>query len=178
MWKYAAAAMIAMALGAPVIAAPIDLAGASIETAFAPGDGPARLVATAIGEAKVTVRVMTYQLSNGRIINALRAAAGRGVDVRVIIDGKTCDADRLVPVLDVLDRAGVIWGCDYGHPIHHNKVVVIDGRDVITGSFNFSPSAERNAENTNLIRGAPTLAAGYLAVWSEHQAHSEKRRGK
>lgn len=172
------AAMIVAAMGAPTMAAPIDLTGASIETAFAPGDGPARLVATAIGEAKSEVRVMTYQLSNGRIINALRAAAGRTVDVRVIIDGKTCDTDRLVPVLAVLDKAGVAWACDYAHPIHHNKVAIIDGRNVVTGSFNFSPSAERNAENTNLIRDSPALAATYLAGWSEHQTHTEKRRGK
>jgi phosphatidylserine/phosphatidylglycerophosphate/cardiolipin synthase-like enzyme len=173
-----AAAVIVMALMVPAVAAPIDLTGASIETAFAPGDAPARLVATAIGEAKTDVRVMTYQLSNGRVVNALRAAAHRGVDVRVVIDGKTCDADRLVPVLDVLDKAGVAWGCDYQHPINHNKVVIVDDRSVVTGSFNFSPSAERNAENTNYIRDSPALAASYLAVWTGHQAHSEPRRGK
>jgi phosphatidylserine/phosphatidylglycerophosphate/cardiolipin synthase-like enzyme len=178
MWMHAAAVVILAAVGGPAPAAPIDLAGATVETAFAPGDGPARLVATAIGEARSEVRVMTYQLSNGRIINALRAAASRGVDVRVIIDGKTCDADRLIPILAVLDKADIAWGCDYRHPIHHNKVVIVDRRDVVTGSFNFSPSAERNAENTNLIRDSPALAAEYLAVWAEHQAHVEPRRGK
>jgi phosphatidylserine/phosphatidylglycerophosphate/cardiolipin synthase-like enzyme len=178
MRMHTAAVVILAALVSPVMAAPIDLAGATVETAFAPGDEPAQLIATAIGEARREVRVMTYQLSNGRIINALRAAAGRHVDVKVIVDGKTCDADRLAPVLNVLTTAGVGWRCDYQHPIHHNKVVVVDGRSVATGSFNFSPSAERNAENTIYIRDSPALATAFLAAWEEHQAHAEPRRGQ
>lgn len=154
---------------------PIPLDGATIESSFAPGDGPSRLVATAIGEAQTDVRVMTYQLTNGRVINALKAAAGRGVDVAVIVDEATCEAKRFPPVLGVLVKAGVEVSCDGKHPIHHNKVVIVDGSTVVTGSFNFSPSAEKNAENTNVIRGVPALAEVYLAVWSDHRSHADMR---
>lgn len=154
---------------------PIALDGATIETAFAPGDEPARLVAAAIGEATREVRVMTYQLTSGRIVNALRFAAARGIDVKVIVDEATCEARRFPPVADVLTRAGVEVTCDGKHPIHHNKVVIVDGVNVVTGSFNFSPSAERNAENTNVLRNVPHVAAAYLAVWAEHRAHSVVR---
>lgn len=154
----------------------LPLHGATIETAFAPGDAPAKLVTTAIGEARSEIRVMTYQLTNGRIINALRAAAERGVDVKVIVDEATCEAKRFPPVAAVLKKAGVEVSCDGRHPIHHNKVVIVDGMNVVTGSFNFSPSAERNAENTNVLRHVPALAALYLDVWAEHRAHAEPRR--
>ncbi len=153
----------------------IALDGATIETAFAPGDGPARLVAAAIDEAEAEVRMMTYQLTNGRVINALRAAAGRGVSVAVIVDEATCEAKRFSPVLSVLLKAGVEVSCDGKHPIHHNKVVIVDRSTVVTGSFNFSPSAEKNAENTNVIRNIPPLAEAYLAVWQDHRAHSDLR---
>ena len=153
-------------------AAELPLDGATIETAFAPGDAPSKLVAAAIDEARAEVRVMTYQLTNGRIINALRAAAGRGVADVVIVDEATCEAKRFPPVAAVLAKAGVEVTCDGKHPIHHNKVVIVDGATVVTGSFNFSPSAERNAENTNVLRKVPALAALYLATWTEHRAHS------
>mgnify|MGYP001237843406 CR=1 FL=1 len=152
-------------------------ADATVEVAFAPGDAAPKLVAAAIGEARSTVRVMTYQLSSGRVINALRAAAGRGVDVRVIIDGETCGTKRLAPVLVLLAQAGVQAGCDYRERIHHNKVVVVDASTVVTGSFNFSKGAERNAENVVVLRNVPALAARFLAVWSTHQVHAEPRRG-
>lgn len=178
----AIAAGICLLVGVGVVtslqsrAEPLALpAGASIEVAFAPGDAAPKLVAAAIGEARSSVRVMTYQLSSGRVINALRAAAGRGVDVRVIIDGETCETKRLVPVFVVLAKAGVATACDTRERIHHNKVVVVDAATVVTGSFNFSASAERNAENVLVIRGAPALAARFLTVWAEHQAHAEPR---
>ncbi len=154
----------------------LRLDGATIETAFAPGDAPPKLVATAIDEARAEVRVMTYQLTNGRIINALRAAAGRGVDVKIVVDEATCEAKRFPPVAAVLKKAGVEITCDGKHPIHHNKVVIADRSTVVTGSFNFSPSAERNAENTNVLRHVPALATLYLSVWAEHRAHAEAWR--
>ncbi len=42
---------------------------------------------------------------------------------------------------------------DTEHALAHNKVILIDGDTVITGSFNFSRAAEeRNAENLLVIR--------------------------
>jgi phosphatidylserine/phosphatidylglycerophosphate/cardiolipin synthase-like enzyme len=54
----------------------------------------------------------------------------------------------------------------------HNKVIVIDGRIVITGSFNFTKAAEEsNAENLLIIRGAD-LGAKYANNRQEHLEHS------
>ena len=51
-----------------------------------------------------------------------------------------------------LVHAGVPVWIDDGPAIAHNKVVILDGRTVITGSFNFSKAADtRNAENVVVI---------------------------
>jgi phosphatidylserine/phosphatidylglycerophosphate/cardiolipin synthase-like enzyme len=47
------------------------------------------------------------------------------------------------------------------HDFMHNKVLIIDDT-VITGSYNFSRSAQFNAENILFIESAP-LAASYSA---------------
>ena len=50
---------------------------------------------------------------------------------------------------------------------------MIDGQTVITGSFNFTKSAEENnAENLLVIR-SPELAEKYTANWQAHAEHSE-----
>jgi phosphatidylserine/phosphatidylglycerophosphate/cardiolipin synthase-like enzyme len=50
---------------------------------------------------------------------------------------------------------------DANHAISHNKVMIIDGETVLTGSFNFTKAAqEKNAENL-LIIWDPSLAAQY-----------------
>jgi phosphatidylserine/phosphatidylglycerophosphate/cardiolipin synthase-like enzyme len=69
-------------------------------------------------------------------------------------------------------QAGLPVYFDGAHAIAHNKVMVIDDETVITGSFNFTESAEeRNAENLIVIRSRE-LAAKYAANWQQHQAHS------
>ena len=73
-----------------------------------------------------------------------------------------------------LANEGVPTYIDSDHKIAHNKVMVIDGQTVITGSFNFTKSAEDgNAENLLVINNAPDLAARYTANWNEHLGHSQ-----
>ena len=67
---------------------------------------------------------------------------------------------------------------DAKHAIAHNKIMVIDGQTVITGSFNFTKAAEEhNAENLLVIR-EKTLADKYTANWKAHAAHAEPYEGK
>jgi phosphatidylserine/phosphatidylglycerophosphate/cardiolipin synthase-like enzyme len=52
--------------------------------------------------------------------------------------------------------------------------MIIDGETVITGSFNFTSSAEEyNAENLLVIRDQ-ALAARYEANFQEHLRHSRR----
>jgi len=56
--------------------------------------------------------------------------------------------------------------------------MVIDGKTVLTGSFNFTKAAEdENAENLLVIQD-PALAAKYAANWQAHLRHSEAYQGK
>ena len=74
---------------------------------------------------------------------------------------------------DFLVNSGIPTRIDTVHAIAHNKVMVIDGETVITGSFNFTKAAEENnAENLLVIRERK-LASLYMKNWQEHERHSE-----
>ena len=80
--------------------------------------------------------------------------------------GRNTEADFLVNV-------GIPVQIDAKHAIAHNKIMVIDGETVITGSFNFTTAAEEKiAENLLVIR-SPELAAKYAANWKVHADHSD-----
>ena len=67
---------------------------------------------------------------------------------------------------------------DAQHAIAHNKVMIIDGETVITGSFNFTKAAEENnAENLLVIRDKK-LADQYTKNWQEHERHSKVYVGR
>jgi phosphatidylserine/phosphatidylglycerophosphate/cardiolipin synthase-like enzyme len=57
--------------------------------------------------------------------------------------------------------------------IAHNKIIIVDEKIVLTGSFNFSKAAEeRNAENLLIINN-PEIAKLYIENWGKHREHSE-----
>ena len=147
-----------------------------IEVYFSPKGGCTEAVVKELGKAKSTVLVQAYSFTNAPIAKALLNAHKRGVKVEVILDKsqrteKYGEADFLVNV-------GIPTKIDAKHPIAHNKVIVIDGQAVITGSFNFTTAAEeKNAENLLVIRSSD-LAAKYTANWQAHAAHSDPYEAK
>ena len=75
-------------------------------------------------------------------------------------------------------HAGIPTRIDAAHAIAHNKIMVIDGETVITGSFNFTRAAEeKNAENL-LIISDKSLAEKYISNWKLHARHSEVYKGR
>jgi phosphatidylserine/phosphatidylglycerophosphate/cardiolipin synthase-like enzyme len=67
---------------------------------------------------------------------------------------------------------------DPKHAISHNKVMVIDERVVVTGSFNFSSNAEDdNAENLLVIEDKKELTAAYLKNFADHEGHAVPYKG-
>ena len=54
---------------------------------------------------------------------------------------------------------------DPQHAIAHNKVMIIDGEIVITGSFNFTNAAEENNAKDLLVIRDKNLAERYIKNW-------------
>ena len=147
-----------------------------IEVFFSPKGGCTEAVARELGKAKESVLVQAYSFTSVPIAKALVDAFKRGVKVEVILD-KSQKGEKYTSA-DFVIHAGIPTKIDSKHPIAHNKVMVIDGQTVITGSFNFTKAAEEgNAENLLVIR-SPDLAAKYAANWKVHADHSDPYAGK
>ena len=73
-----------------------------------------------------------------------------------------------------LANAGIPVWIDADPAIAHNKVMVLDGTIVVTGSFDFTMAADtRNAENVVLIRSAE-VASWYDRNWMFRQRASRR----
>jgi len=139
---------------------------------FSPHGGCTDAIVEALGKAHESVLVQAYSFTSAPIAKALAEAKHRGADVRIILD-KSNLTERYSPV-DFFLHSGIPPLIDSAHAIAHNKVMVLDHRTVITGSFNFTRAAEeRNAENLLIIDDA-NLAARYEKNWELHASHSEK----
>jgi phosphatidylserine/phosphatidylglycerophosphate/cardiolipin synthase-like enzyme len=142
-------------------------ANASISVCFTPGENCAAEIVNEINTAKNTVLVQAYSFTSAPIAKALVDAKKRGVDVKVILD-KSQSSQRYSSS-HYLARNNINTWFDFKHAIAHNKIIIIDDKEVITGSFNFTKAAqEKNAENLLIIKDAD-LVKKYVNNWHKHQ---------
>jgi len=145
----------------------------AVEVHFSPRGGCQEAIVRLITRARRSILLQAYSFTSAPIASALVAARTRGVDVRVVVDR----SQRGPKSRSRTVRAGnvPVW-IDSKHAIAHNKVIVIDGGIVSTGSYNFTQSAEvRNAENLIILRDT-AIAAVYAENIKTHLAHSEPLR--
>ena len=143
-----------------------------ISVYFSPHGGCTAAIADEIGKARSLILVQAYGFTSAPIAKALLEAHKRMVKVEVILDRSNRRAKY--SEADFLHNVGIPVLIDIVHTIAYNKVkvIVIDGETVITGSFNFTRSAEeKNAENLLVIRNK-SLAETYAQSWKQHAAHS------
>jgi phosphatidylserine/phosphatidylglycerophosphate/cardiolipin synthase-like enzyme len=162
--------------------APVAFSGqpATARVMFSPGLGPEidAEVARRVREAKRRVRICSLLINSGTLISELGNLSRRN-DVKV--DGiydRTQMADvyrqwqevpsnrwkigalqEIVAGAHLVGKNSTPYTPTGKHDFMHNKVLVVDDT-VITGSYNFSRSAEFNAENILFIE-SPPLAERY-----------------
>jgi phosphatidylserine/phosphatidylglycerophosphate/cardiolipin synthase-like enzyme len=143
-----------------------------LKSYFSPNGGGTEAVIQELNRAKTTVLFQAYSFTYAPIAKALVDAHKRGVDLQVFLD-KSQRTERYSSA-SFLANEGIPTFIDAAHKIAHNKFMIIDGMTLITGSFNFTKSAEEgNAENLLVISNAPDLVQRYAANWKEHLGHSQ-----
>jgi phosphatidylserine/phosphatidylglycerophosphate/cardiolipin synthase-like enzyme len=155
---------------------------ATARVMFSPGLGHEidAEIARRVREATRRVRICSLLINSGTLISELGNLLQRGT---VVVDGiydRTQMADvyrqwqevpqnrwKIAALQEIVTRAHLVgknstpYTPTSTHDFMHNKVLVVDDT-VITGSYNFSRSAEFNAENILFIESAP-LAKTYSA---------------
>ena len=113
-------------------------------------------------QAKISVHVAIYSLTEPNIVDAMIRANKRGVKVEIIADKieskKASQADMIKKLLN----AGVeIKLALHQQHLMHNKVAIFDNQTICTGSFNWSVNAEKYNDENLLVVDGSDLANDY-----------------
>lgn len=135
-----------------------------INICFTPPSGCGELISREISKAKSSLFVQAYSFTSRKIIAAIIEAKSRGIEVNILLD-KSNLTDQYSKLPLIQGVSGINIRIDKAPGIAHNKVMIIDKKKVITGSFNFSNDADkRNAENVLLINNQQ-VAQHFLDNW-------------
>ncbi len=143
-----------------------------IEALFSPKGGCQEAVVRELKKARREILVQAYSFTADALSLALVEAKKRGVHLDIVLD-KSNEVEKYSDLRIFLDQ-GLAPLIDSHHAIAHNKVIIIDQKVLITGSYNFTNQAEtENAENLVILKGHPELVRQYRQNFLTHKAHSK-----
>ena len=148
--------------------APADFS-CPVAVRFSPHGGAEDAVASTLRRAHARVRAAIYGLTSPTIEAALEDRARAGVHVALKTDRAQSAGRDQSAILGRLREAGVIVEVSRARWLLHDKFAVVDGRWVISGSFNWTTGAERRNRENVLIFDCPALASHFEAEWEDIQ---------
>jgi mitochondrial cardiolipin hydrolase len=140
---------------------------------FSPGEECRRKIRELCRQARKSVDICVYTISDDPLSEEILACHQRGLAVRVISDNeKQFDAGSDV---QWLRDKGVPLRIDSG-PYHmHHKFALFDGQLLLNGSFNWTRSASTSNEENFMVVDHPQLLAAFSrefdSLWARYAAN-------
>ena len=133
-----------------------------MEIYFSPKDKPAGRILELIQGAKESINFLAYSFTSKDLGGAMMERAMAGVRVAGVMDDgqvKTSQANEYGP----FTQAGLGVRLDGNlNGLMYHKVIIIDQKIVITGSYNFTEVAETTNDENVVIIFSPKVAASYM----------------
>ncbi|HTX18630.1 MAG TPA: phospholipase D-like domain-containing protein [Bacteroidota bacterium] len=147
------------------------IGGIPVESYFSPSDKTTSKILTAVSSAKSSVNICMLTFTRDDLAQALIAEKGENEKVRVVLDNNTDTGNEFATLknagVDVLLKAASLNG------LLHHKYAIVDAdipsesNIVITGSHNWSSSAETANDENTLILHSKRVANLYLQEFKQ-----------
>lgn len=142
-----------------------------IQSVFTPYDDGIGHYLRFLDKAHQSVRIAGYSFTDDRIVERLIALKTHGVDVKVLLDYSQTRSSRDGKETALIDRLRaaqievVVGTSEKSHQLMHNKYTIVDGLWVQSGSWNYTWSANKQANEFDIIQ-SPKRAKLFLANWN------------
>jgi phosphatidylserine/phosphatidylglycerophosphate/cardiolipin synthase-like enzyme len=149
---------------------------AGVRLFYGPGEGFEAIDARLINNARASIDLAAFVLTDRAVIGALGRAGARGVKVRVYLDGEEAGRGaRAIGILAGAPNVDVRRKAISGDMMHL-KSYQIDGRVLRTGSANFSFSAGAYQDNDLIVIESPEAARRFCENFERLWTRSENER--
>lgn len=141
----------------------LTIDGVHVENYFAAEDKVAGRVVAHLNKATQSIHFLAFSFTNDAIGNAMMAQAKAGVQVAGVFE--TTGSETQYSEYGRMKKVGLDVLQDGNPYVMHHKVIVIDGREVIFGSFNFTDNADKDNDENLLIVDDPAMAQQFEAEY-------------
>jgi phosphatidylserine/phosphatidylglycerophosphate/cardiolipin synthase-like enzyme len=134
--------------------------GSPVQVLFSSEDDVVNRIIAYAQEAQTSIRFLAFSFTDYPLANTMIQRAAAGVDVKGVYEKVGSDGQGAE--LGTFLCAKVPVRQDGNGSFMHNKLIIVDNRIVITGSLNFSSSADEANDENVIIVDNPDIAALYL----------------
>jgi len=137
------------------------ISGTPVEVYFSPDDGVANRIIELINGAEESIHFLAYSFTSNDIGEVIMEKAQAGLQVSGVMDQSQVTAQG--SEYDPFKQANLDVRLDgNGEGLMHHKLILIDHQYVITGSYNFTASAENSNDENVVIIDNESVAFRYL----------------
>lgn len=140
----------------------VTVRGIQIDTYFSPDDGVQPILVDIINTANESIYFMAFSFTSDWLGDVVRERAQDGVTVAGVMDVEQIESN-IGTEFDAFRQAGLDVYHDGNAGQMHHKAIIIDERIVITGSYNFTNSAETRNDEYVLVIYNEQIAKLFIA---------------
>ena len=132
---------------------------------FSPGTDCLNAIVENIRNAKKSLKICVFTISDNRIVSAIESLKYKDVEIRIITDNDK----RFDKGSDIiyLNEKGYNIKVDLSDAHMHHKFAVIDDKITITGSYNWTRSAQKYNQENILITDNKDITQAYLTEFEK-----------
>ena len=139
--------------------------GTAASAWFSPDDNCVGKINDLFAQARASVDICVFTITDNRIAEAIEKAHRRRVQIRVISDDdKAMDAGSDI---ERLDRSGISVRVDKSEHHMHHKFAIFDKRQLLSGSYNWTRSAALNNVENFMVTSDPELLKAYTRMFDK-----------
>lgn len=138
----------------------VTVNGSLIQVLFSPEDFVLDRVIPIVRASQSSIRFLAFSFTDFPLAQAMIERAAAGVDVAGVYEKVGSQTESAE--LRTFHCASVPVRQDGNPRFLHHKLIILDNRYVLTGSFNFSSNATENNDENMIIIDSPQIAALYL----------------
>ncbi len=151
----------------------LTIDGTLLEVYFSPDDQVALRIVELLRDAQESITFMAYSFTSSDFGKIISQKAKQGLKINGVMEEEQVNSNKGTQ-FSYFDKADLPVYKDGNERQMHHKVFIIDDKIVITGSYNFSFSAETNNDENVIIFFDPQIAAQYLAEFERVEAQAQK----
>lgn len=156
----------------------VTLQGTQVDVLFSPDDLVVDRLSMLLGEAQQSIYFLAYSFGSNDLGNIIREKAAQGVVVGGVLESDQVSSEQANPnqaeELKLFRQAGLDIRLDGNAEIMNHKIMIIDGRIVVMGSYDFTNRAETENDENVLIIYNEKIAQKFMEEFQRVQSRAQR----